>query len=93
MPDKRARYTGPSETGVTLSVPLSDGQTIYGVHIDKNAELPTEINGIKVPAAFRDSLLEQEDNWSEFNRATGSEATGSDTKAKTTAAKSGKDGE
>jgi hypothetical protein len=31
-------------------------------------ELPTEIDGLKVPASFRDSLLEQPDNWTKVQR-------------------------
>jgi hypothetical protein len=87
MADKRARYTGGSETGVTVKVPLVTGEYVEGFHIPKGGELPVEINGVKVDTAFRDGLLEQVDNWSLVNRATGSEV-----KPKT-AAVSGKDGE
>lgn len=73
MSEKRARYTGGSQTGVELAIQLANGET-RNRHIPHGGEVPTEIDGIKVPAAFRDSLLEQTDNWSEVKRATGSEA-------------------
>jgi hypothetical protein len=82
MSEKRAVYRGGSGTGVDLSVPLGDGQHVP-VHVDQGAQLPTEIEygGVKhkVPASFRDSLLEQDD-WSEVNQATGPKADGDDDK-------------
>jgi hypothetical protein len=79
MSVKKARYIGHPD-GVDLSIPFRDGDVV-NLHIAHGAELPTEVGGRSVPAAFRDSLLEQEDNWSEVKRATGSEATGkTDTK-------------
>jgi hypothetical protein len=87
MSDKRARYTGGSQTGVDVTIEFDNGEQ-RRAHIKQGGELPTVIDGLKVPAAFRDSLLEQTDNWSEVKRATGAEATG-----KTTTATAGKDGE
>jgi hypothetical protein len=79
MSVKKARYIGHPD-GVDLSIPFRDGDVV-NLHVAHGAELPTEVGGRSVPAAFRDSLLEQEDNWSEVKRATGSEATGkTDTK-------------
>lgn len=87
MSEKRARYTGGSQTGVDLTIVFETGER-RRAHVNPGGELPTEIDGLKVPAAYRDSLLEQTDNWTEVKRATGSEATG-----KTTTAAAGKDGE
>jgi hypothetical protein len=68
MPDKRARFVGHPD-GIWLAVPVGDGET-RRINIDHGHELPTEIDGLKVPASFRKSLLEQGDNWTEVNRAT-----------------------
>lgn len=73
MSEKRARYVGPSQTGVDLTVPLPDG-TSRALQVPHGGEVPMEIDGQKVPAAFRDALLEQADNWTEVKRATGPEA-------------------
>ncbi|MDQ3933428.1 MAG: hypothetical protein M3340_02220 [Actinomycetota bacterium] len=63
---KRAKYVGPSAEGVELpSVPLPDGQ-VGSAHVPQGGLLPLELRGQKVPAAFRDSLLEQED-WTAVN--------------------------
>jgi hypothetical protein len=70
MSEKRAVYIGPSGTGVDLAVPLANGE-IRNVHVDHGDQLPTEIDGVAVPASFRDGLLEQEDNWSPTRRAGG----------------------
>jgi hypothetical protein len=66
---KKARFVGHPD-GVDLSIPYMDGDVIH-VHVAHGAELPTEVEGRKIPASFRDSLLEQSDNWSEVNRDTG----------------------
>lgn len=63
MSAKRARYDGPSGTGVEIDVELSDGQTIRSVHVGRGQQLPAELNGVKVAPEFLDGLLEQED-WS-----------------------------
>jgi hypothetical protein len=70
--EKRAKYTGPSGTGVDLIVPLANGES-RSVHVEQGHQLPTEIDGQAVPASFRDELLKQEDNWSEVKQATGQE--------------------
>jgi hypothetical protein len=88
MSEKRARYVGGSMTGVDIVIPFKDGDNV-SVHVSHGGELPTELpDGRKVPASFRNSLLEQGDNWTEVNRATGAEATG-----KTTTAKAEKEGD
>ena len=80
MSEKRARFHGHPD-GVTLTVPVStEGEPPRHITVSHGGELPTEIDGHKVPAAFRNSLLEQKDNWSEVNRATGA-----DTKPKASA--------
>lgn len=75
MADKKARYVGPSQTGVDLAVPLANGMTVE-TQIKQGGELPSEIDGVRVDTKYRDSLLEQSDNWTEVKRATGAEATG-----------------
>jgi hypothetical protein len=80
MSDKRARYTGGSQTGVDLSIPFGDGDFVH-LHIPYGGELPSEVAGRKIPATYRDSLLEQTDNWSEVRRATGDEVKGKTTTA------------
>lgn len=72
MSERRAAYRGPSLTGVDLTVPLANGE-YRSVHVEHGAQLPTEIDGVAVPATYRDSLLQQEDNWSEVKQATGSD--------------------
>ncbi len=67
MSNIRARYDGPSATGVELLVELQDGQT-YPVQVKKNGLLPEEVGGQSVAASFRNKLLEQED-WSEFRQS------------------------
>lgn len=76
MSEKRARYTGHPD-GVELSVPVGNAGEFRNIHIPHGGELPTEIDGQKVPAQFRDSLLEQKDNWTDVKRATGDETKGS----------------
>lgn len=71
MSEKRAVYNGPSGTGVDLLVELSDGQ-LRPCHVDQGGQLPAEIGGVKVSAAFRDGLLEQDD-WKPRKQATGDE--------------------
>ena len=70
MSDRRARYIGPNLDGVHLTVPVStDGEPPRHITVTHGGELPTEIDGHPVPASFRDSLLEQKDNWTVVNRA------------------------
>lgn len=74
MSEKRARFIGHPD-GVDLSIPFNDGDVVH-LHIPHGGELPVEHGGRKIPAAVRNSLLEQSDNWTEVNRATGADATG-----------------
>jgi hypothetical protein len=81
MPDRRAMYVGPSQTGIDLTVELANGET-RNVHVPHGGDVPTEIDGMKVPATFRDGLLEQKDNFSLANRAVGDEVKGKAADAK-----------
>lgn len=67
MSDIKARYSGPSLTGVDLNVVLDSGE-IRNVHIPYGGELPNEVGGSRVSATFRDSLLTQGDNFSKVTR-------------------------
>lgn len=60
---KKARYVGPSGTGVEVTLP--DGRT---VHVPQGGELPAD-----APADLRDALLAQED-WTEVNRSASGES-------------------
>ena len=81
MTDVRARYVGHPD-GVDISqVPVGTEGEFRRVHVAHGAELPTEIDGLKVPASFRDSLLEQKGEWTEVKRATGADASGTTTTA------------
>lgn len=72
MSDKRARFIG-SPDGIYLpAIPVStEGEPPRGLLVPHGGELPAEIDGHKIPASYRDSLLEQKDNWTLVNRATG----------------------
>jgi hypothetical protein len=63
----KARYTGGSLTGVDLAIQFKDGDVVQ-LHIPHGGELPLEVEGRKIPAEYRNSLLEQADNWSEVKR-------------------------
>jgi hypothetical protein len=68
MSEKKARFVGHPD-GVSLTVPVTtEGEPDRHVTVTHGGELPTEIDGHKVPASFRDSLLEQKDNWTEVKR-------------------------
>lgn len=67
MSDVKARYVGHPDGIENLSVPLANGDTAR-VSIPHGGELPSEIDGVSVPASFRDSLLEQSDNWTRVKR-------------------------
>lgn len=68
MSDIKARFVGHPD-GVTLTVPVStEGEPPRHLTIPHGGELPHEIDGHQVPASFRDSLLEQKDNWTRVKR-------------------------
>lgn len=65
---KKARYDGPSGTGVDVVISLPDGQQRY-VHVDQGHQLPTQLeDGTTIPASERDKLTETDD-WSEVEVA------------------------
>jgi hypothetical protein len=69
----RARYDGPSGTGVDITVELDSGE-IRTTHVKQGGLLPEDINGVAISAAFRDSLLEQ-DGWTRYKQPAGSSST------------------
>jgi hypothetical protein len=74
MSDIKARYVGSSE-GVSLTVPVdAEGEPDRHVFVPHGGELPTEVDGFNVPASFRDSLLEQKDNWTQVKRKASAKA-------------------
>lgn len=85
MSEKRARFVGHPD-GADITVTFDNGE-IRSLHVAHGGELPSEVGGLKVPASYRDSLLEQKDNWTEVKRATGEE-----TKGKTDTAEAEKKG-
>lgn len=76
MSEIKARFVGHPDGTDLESIPVGDGTETRRVHIPHGGELPTEIDGLKVSRAYRDSLLEQKDNWTEVKRATGTKKDG-----------------
>jgi hypothetical protein len=72
----RAKYTGPSGTGVDLTVELDTGEN-RPVHVKQNGLLPEDIDGTPISAAFRDSLLQQ-DGWTRYKQPATSTNTAAD---------------
>jgi hypothetical protein len=71
MSEKRARFVGHPD-GVDLNqIPVGDEGEFRRAHVPYNGHLPTEIDGLRVPASYRDSLLEQRDQWTTHNQPTG----------------------
>lgn len=62
----KARYVGHPD-GCNLSIPFRDGDVVH-LYVPHGGELPTTVQGRKISAEFRDSLLEQEANWTEVRR-------------------------
>lgn len=62
----KARYVGHPD-GADLTIPFRDGDLVH-LHVPHGGELPTEVEGRRISAEFRDSLLEQEDNWTVVRR-------------------------
>jgi hypothetical protein len=67
MSEIKARYVGHPD-GVFLNVPVGDEGVQAGVFVPHGGELPTEVDDLPVSASFRDSLLEQKDNWTKVSR-------------------------
>jgi hypothetical protein len=63
---KKARYDGPSGTGVDVQIDFPTGEVRWA-HVEQGHQLPAELDdGTKVPVAVRDNLLATSD-WSEVN--------------------------
>jgi hypothetical protein len=75
----RARYSGSSGTGVDLTVELDTGE-FRNVHVKQGGLLPEDVNGSPISAAFRDSLLAQDD-WTRFRQSAQSSSTKTDAPA------------
>jgi hypothetical protein len=67
MSDIKARYVGHPDGVDLLQVPVGTEGEFRRWRVVHGGELPTEIDGMRVPAAYRDSLLEQAD-WTEVRR-------------------------
>jgi hypothetical protein len=73
---KKARFVGHPDGIYLPAIPVTtEGEPPRSLNIPHGGELPTEIDGHKVPASFRDSLLEQKDNWTEVKRDSGKTTT------------------
>lgn len=67
MSDIKARFVGHPD-GVNLAVHVGTEGEWRNIFVPHGGELPTEIDGLKVPVSFRDSLLEQKGEWTEVRR-------------------------
>jgi hypothetical protein len=70
MSDIRARYIGHPDGIDDFRVPVGHDGEERRISLSYGQELPAEIDGLPVPASFRDSLLEQEANWTKVRRET-----------------------
>lgn len=69
MSDIRARFIGHPDGTHLPAIPVStEGEPPRSLFIPHGGELPNEIDGHPVPASFRDSLLDQKDNWTRVRR-------------------------
>lgn len=68
MSDIKARFVGSPDGTYLPLIPVGDEGETRALTIPHGGELPTEIDGLPVPASFRDSLLEQKDNWTRVKR-------------------------
>jgi hypothetical protein len=66
----KARFIGHPDGAYLEGIPVGDAGDTRRLHIPYGGELPMEIDGLKVPASYRDSLLEQEANWTTVKRDT-----------------------
>ena len=70
MSEIKAKFIGHPD-GVDLNqIPVGDEGEFRRARIPYGGELPTEIDGLNVPASYRDSLLEQKDQWTQVKRQT-----------------------
>lgn len=70
MSEIKARYVGHPDGIEDFRVPVGTDGEERRINLSHGQELPTEIDGLPVPASFRDRLLEQPDNWTEVRRDT-----------------------
>jgi hypothetical protein len=66
----KARYVGHPDGIEDFRVPVGTEGEERRISLAHGQELPTEIDGLPVSAGFRDSLLEQKDNWARVRRET-----------------------
>jgi hypothetical protein len=64
----KARYVGHPDGIEDFRVPVGTEGEQRRISLAHGQELPTEIDGLPVAASFRDSLLEQKDNWARVRR-------------------------
>jgi hypothetical protein len=76
MSEVKAKYVGHPDGIDDFRVPVGTDGEERRISLTYGQELPMEIDGLKVPASFRDRLFEQPDNWTKVQRATGQQATG-----------------
>jgi hypothetical protein len=80
MSDIKARYVGHPDGIDDFRVPVGTDGEERRISIPHGGELPTEIDGLKVPASFRDRLFEQTDNWTKVQRKANTTAADADEK-------------
>lgn len=68
MSDIKARYVGHPDGIEDFRVPVGTEGEQRRINLSYGQELPMEIDDLPVPASFRDSLLEQPDNWTRVRR-------------------------
>jgi hypothetical protein len=64
----KARYVGHPDGIEDFRVPVGTEGEQRRISLAHGQELPAEIDGLKVPAKFRDSLLQQKENWTRVKR-------------------------
>ena len=70
MSEIKARFVGHPDGTYLPLIPVGDEGETRALHIPYNGELPTEIDGLSVDTAYRNSLLDQKDNWTQVRRQT-----------------------
>lgn len=68
MSEVKAKYVGHPDGIEDFRVPVGTEGEERRINLAYGQELPMEIDDLAVPAAFRDSLLEQKDNWTTVRR-------------------------
>lgn len=70
MSEVKARYVGHPDGVYLDAIPVGNAGDTRRLHVPYGGELPAEIDGMRVPASYRNSLLEQEANWTTVKRDT-----------------------